>query len=328
MRLPAEWEPHERTIMGWPCRLALWGDLIDQARADYAAVANAIARFEPVTMIASDAADAALARAACDDAVEVVQLPLDDSWLRDSGPIYVYDDGVRRAVHFRFNSWGEKFLPFDRDVEIGGLIAEKLGDEVRKAPLVLEGGSILSDGAGSLLVTEQCLLNPNRNPHLSREQIEDSLREWLGVGSIVWLGRGLLEDRDTDGHVDLIAAFMREGQVLLQTVAPDNPNFGNCEENRARLRQAGIDVLELPYLPYVEVAGETVAAGYLNLYLCNGAAIVPVCGDDTEADALELIAQAFGDREIVPVPGALLAYGGGGPHCITQQVPPREERAS
>ncbi|HEY1508592.1 MAG TPA: agmatine deiminase family protein [Solirubrobacteraceae bacterium] len=327
MRMPAEWEPHERTIMGWPCRVALWGDLMDQARADYAAVANAIARFEPVTMIASDADDFALARAACGDGVEVVQIPLDDSWLRDSGPIYIYNDGIRRAVHFRFNSWGEKFLPFDRDAEIGGLIASELGDEVRTAPLVLEGGSILSDGAGSLLVTEQCLLAPNRNPQLSREQIEDSLREWLGVRSIVWLGRGLLEDRDTDGHVDLIAAFTRQGQVLLQTVAPENPNFDNCIENRSRLRAAGIDVLELPYLPYVEVAGETIAAGYLNLYLCNGAAIVPVCGDETEADALELIAQAFPGREIVPVPGAVLAYGGGGPHCITQQVPPREERA-
>lgn len=326
--MPAEWEPHERTIMGWPCRLALWGDLMDQARADYAAVANAIARFEPVTMIAADADDAALARAACGEGVEVLQLPLDDSWLRDCGPIYVYDDGVRRAVHFRFNSWGEKFLPFERDAEIGGLIASELGDEVRKAPLVLEGGSILSDGDGSLLVTEQCLLAPNRNPDLSREQIEDSLREWLGVRSIVWLGMGLIEDRDTDGHVDLIAAFTRPGQVLLQTVAPGNPNYDNCIENRARLQAVGIDVLELPFLPYVEVAAETIAAGYLNLYLCNGAAIVPVCGDETEADALGLIAQAFPGREIVPVPGGVLAYGGGGPHCITQQVPPREERAS
>ena len=121
MRMPAEWEPHERTLMGWPCRRELWGELLEQARADYAAVANAIARFEPVTMIAADAGDLALARSACGNGVDVVELPLDDSWLRDSGPIYVYDsDGSRVAVHFRFNSWGEKFLPFDRDAEIGG----------------------------------------------------------------------------------------------------------------------------------------------------------------------------------------------------------------
>jgi agmatine deiminase len=325
--MPAEWEPHERTLMGWPCRLALWGDLIGRARADYAAVANAIARFEPVTMIAADAYDAELAGSLCSEAVDIVELPLDDSWLRDSGPIYVYgDDGVRHAVHFRFNSWGEKFLPYDRDAEIGGLVAAELGDEVRSAPLVLEGGSILSDGAGTLLVTEQCLLHPNRNPALSREQIEDALREWLGARTILWLGMGLIEDRDTDGHVDLIAAFTRPGQVLLQTVSPDNPNFENCTENRARLHAAGIDVLELPFLPYVEVAGETIAAGYLNVYLCSGAVIVPVCGDETEGDALELIGQSFPGREIVPVPGAVLAYGGGGPHCITQQVPLRDER--
>src|SRR5690348_3897590 len=143
MRLPAEWEPHERTLMGWPCRRVLWGALLERARADYAAVANAIARFEPVWMIAADARDAELARAACDDGVDVVELPLDDSWLRDCGPIYVYDpDGVRVAVHFRFNSWGEKFVPFDRDAAVGGLVAAALGDSVRRAPLVLEGGSI------------------------------------------------------------------------------------------------------------------------------------------------------------------------------------------
>jgi agmatine deiminase len=326
MRMPAEWEPHERTVMGWPCRRVLWGDLLERARADYAAVANAIARFEPVTMIAADAEDVELARAACDGEVEVVELPLDDSWLRDCGPIYVYDeDGARFAVHFRFNAWGEKYPPWERDAEIGGAIAAALGDDVRRAPIVLEGGSILGDGAGTLLATEQCLLHPNRNPSLSREQIEQALRRWLGVRSIVWLGMGLLEDRDTDGHVDLIAAFTRPGQVLLQTVAPGNPNYDNCEENRERLRGAGIEVVDVPFLPYVEVAGDTVAVGYLNLYLCNGAVIVPVCGDDSEAEALALIGRAFPSREVVPVPGVVLAYGGGGPHCITQQVPLRHE---
>ena len=326
MRLPAEWEPHERTLMGWPCRLALWGELMEHAHADYAEVANAIARFEPVTMIAADANDAELARARCHDGVDVVELPLDDSWLRDCGPIYVYgEDGTRRAVHFRFNAWGEKYPPWDRDAEVGGAIARRFGDAVTPAPIVLEGGSILGDGDGTLLTTEQCLLAPSRNPSLSREQIEDELRRSLGVRRIVWLGKGLVEDRDTDGHVDLIASYARPGQVLLQTVAPGNPNFDNCAENASRLRAAGIDVVELPFLPYVEVAGETVAATYLNLYLCNGAAIVPVCGDPSEADALTLIADAFPDREVVPVPGAVLAFGGGGPHCITQQVPLRRQ---
>ncbi len=326
VRLPAEWERHERTLMGWPRRRELWGPALARAREDYAVVANAIAGFEPVTMIANPGADAAQARAMCAAGVDVVQLPLDDSWLRDCGPIYVRrPGGGRLAMHFRFNAWGEKFRPWDRDAAVGELIARQLGDEVQAAELVLEGGSILTDGAGTLLTTEQCLLNPNRNPTLSREQLEHALREHLGVHRIVWLGQGLLEDRDTDGHVDLIAAVTAPGRVLLQTVAPDNPNYEHCEENRARLVAAGIEVMEIPFLAYREVARQRVAVCYLNLYVCNGAVIAPTAGVgidiDTDTDALAIIARAYPGREVVPVPGAILAYGGGGPHCITQQVP-------
>jgi agmatine deiminase len=322
VRIPAEWEPHDRTLMGWPCRRELWGDTLERARADYAEVANAIAQFEPVTMIANPAADAERARAACGQGVEIVELPLNDSWLRDCGPIYVFSEtGRRLALHFRFNAWGEKFSPWDRDAAVGALIAEQLGDEVVSVPLVLEGGSILSDGAGTLLTTEQCLLNPNRNPSLSRAQIEDGLRIHLGVDRIVWLGNGLVEDRDTDGHVDLIAAFSAPGRVMLQTVDAENPNYESCEQNRARLKGAGIEVLELPFLPYCEVDGDIVAASYLNFYLCNGAVIVPVSGAASDADAVTIIAGAYPGREVVTVPGDVLAYGGGGPHCITQQVP-------
>lgn len=308
--------------MGWPCRAELWGDQMDQARADYATVANAIAAFEPVTMIANPGPDSAAARSACGEGVEIAQLGLDDSWLRDCGPIYTYGDGgARAAVHFAFNAWGEKFTPWDRDAAVGALIARQLGDPVRESKLVLEGGSILTDGAGTLLTTEQCLLHPGRNPERSREEIEIELRSQLGVQRIVWLGDGLLEDRDTDGHVDLIAAFTPDGDVLLQTVAQDNPNYASCEDNRARLAAAGIPVTPLPLLPYAEVAGERVATGYLNLYICNRAVIVPVSGADSDSEALGIIASAYPGREIVPVPGAVIAYGGGGPHCITQQVP-------
>jgi agmatine deiminase len=325
--MPAEWEPHERTIMGWPCRDELWGETLPQARSDYAAVANAIAAFELVTMIANAGADAVAARAACGAGVEVVELPLDDSWLRDCGPIYVRGADRRRyAIHFRFNAWGEKFTPWDHDAEVGALIAGRLGDPVVSAPLVLEGGSICVDGAGGLLTTEECLLNPNRNPTLSRERIEQALDVYLGAGRVLWLGRGLVEDRDTDGHVDLIAAFTRPGQVLLQTVAEDNPNFEHCAENRTRLEAWGIEVVELPFLPYVRVAEELVVAGYMNFYLANGAVIVPVSGADTDEQALAIIAAAYPGREIVGVPGAVLAYGGGGPHCITQQVPTNYEQ--
>lgn len=323
MRTPAEWEPHERTLMGWPCRAELWGETMEQALADYATVANAVAAFEPVTMIANAGADAAAARAACTGAVDIVELPLDDSWLRDCGPIYVVDDdgGSRQAVHFGFNAWGEKFPPWDRDAAVGRLIAEHLGDPVVDGGMVLEGGSILTDGSGTLLTTEQCLLNPNRNPSMSREAIEEVLRARLGVAEILWLGMGLLEDRDTDGHVDLIAAFTRPGEVLLQVVGEENPNFAHTQHNKSVLVNAGVEVREMPYLLYDTVAGETVAASYLNFYLCNGGVIVPVAGVETDEAALQIISRCYPGREVVPVPGLVLAYGGGGPHCITQQVP-------
>ena len=187
--------------------------------------------------------------------------------------------------------------------------------------MVLEGGSILTDGQGTLLTTEQCLLNPNRNPSMSREQIEAELRAQLAVSRIVWLGQGLVEDRDTDGHVDLIAAFTEPGHVLLQTVGEDNPNFVHCQENRSRLAEAEITFTEVPLLPYATVAGEEIAASYLNFYICNRAVIVPVAGAGTDEQALEMIAAAYPDREVIAVSGLVLAFGGGGPHCITQQVP-------
>jgi agmatine deiminase len=326
--MPAEWAPHERTLMAWPARLSLWGSQLAQAKADYAATATAVASFEPLTMVCADETAAAEARAALPGEVDVIVEAIDDSWLRDSGPIFVTGSGGRRSgVHFGFNAWGEKFAPFDRDAAIGGRLVELMGDPTYRSPLILEGGSICADGEGTLITTEQCLLHPTRNPGLSREQIEQQLIDDLGVERVVWLGQGLVEDRDTDGHVDLIAAFTKPGEVLLQTVAEGNPNFDNCRENVARLQDAGIDVVEMPHLPYTEVDGETVACGYMNFYLCNDAVIVPVCGADTDPDALSRIAESYPGREAVPVPGAVIAWGGGGPHCITQQVPAKAPQA-
>jgi agmatine deiminase len=320
--MPAEWAPHERTIMGWPCRRELWGDQLDHAKADYAATANAVAAFEPLTMICADARDAAEARAALTGDVEVVELAIDDSWLRDSGPIFVLDEQGRRAgVHFGFNSWGEKFMPYDADAVVGGVLIERLGNRRYDAPFVLEGGSVAVDGEGTLLTTEQCLLHPNRNPALGREEIEQGLRDFLGVEHVVWLGQGLVEDKDTDGHVDLIAAFTKSGEVLLQSSPPGTPSSERMADNRSRLVAAGLEVVDFPILPTLEVGGEEVAVGHLNFYLCNGATIVPVAGVSTDAEALQRIGAAYPDREIVGVPGGVIAFGGGGPHCITQQVP-------
>jgi agmatine deiminase len=325
--MPAEWAPHERTLMAWPCRRALWGPVLERARRDHAELANAIAAFEPVTMVARPGADAAQARRACAGAVEVLELAIEDSWLRDTGPLFVLDDhdrpARRVAVRFGFNGWGGRYAPFDADVAAGRALASRYGDAVVDAPLVLEGGSIAVDGAGTLLTTEQCLLAPNRNPRLAREEIEALLGEHLGAERVVWLGRGLTEDRDTDGHVDLIAAFTAPGEVLLQAAPAGTEDHERMEDNRRRLLDAGLGVRTLDVLAHAELAGRRVVVSQLNLYLANGAVLVPLADAATDEQALATIASAYPGREAIGVPGAALAYGGGGPHCVTQQVPAR-----
>jgi agmatine deiminase len=322
LSMPPEWAPHERTLMAWPCRLECWRAEIAAAKVEYAGVANAVASFEPVTMVCGSPADAVEARAALTAGVEIVELPLDDSWLRDSGPIYVAGEGRRAGVCFGFNAWGEKYQPHDKDEAIGALLVELGGDEVRRAPFVLEGGAIANDGAGALIVTEQCLLHPNRNPSMSREDIEAGLVSHLGAERVVWLGYGLSEDRDTDGHVDMVCLPLSASRVLLQSTPAGTPDHDAMADNAHRLRSAGIDVVDFPVLTHGTVAGERVVHSYLNTYVCNGAAIVPLAGTADDDEALARLAEAFGpDREIVGVPGLTIAYGGGGPHCITQQMP-------
>jgi agmatine deiminase len=317
LTMPPEWAPHERTLMAWPFRRELWGAQLAQAKAEYAGVANAIAAFEPVTMVCGSPADAAEARAALTGAVDIVELPIDDSWLRDSGPIYVTNGARRVGVHFGFNAWGEKFLPYDKDAAVGAKLVALTGDECVRGPFILEGGSIAVDGAGTLLTTEQCLLHPNRNPGMSREEIEAGLIESLGVQRVVWLGDGLVEDQDTDGHVDLICVPLAPGRVLLQQAPPGDANHAAMVENAARCAAAGIEVV--PFEPLART--DTATLSYLNLYLCNGAAIVPVAGTAEDSRALTRLGAVFPDRELIGVPALTIAAGGGGPHCITQQVP-------
>jgi agmatine deiminase len=225
-------------------------------------------------------------------------------------------------VHFRFNAWGEKYQPYDADATIGARLAAELRLPVHEAPMVLEGGSVAVDGAGTLVTTERCLLHPNRNPGWSRSQLEDALRSWFGVERIVWLVDGLAEDDETDGHVDNVFAFFAPGRGVLQGCRDTaNPNHTIAAENRRRLAAAEIDVVELPELPYTDVGGRCVAVPALNCYAVNGGLVVPVTGGATDTDALDTLAACFGERVVVGVPGPVLAYGGGGVHCITQQVP-------
>lgn len=309
--------------MEWPTatRRELWADRFDEAQADYAAVANAVAAFEPVVMVC-DPDQQGEARRRCSDGVEILPIPIDDSWMRDNGPIFVRDAAGRVAlVHFGFNSWGEKFAPWDRDAEVPRHLASHLGMRRYRAPFVLEGGSFFVDGEGTLLTTEQCLLNPNRNPTMTRKQIEQGLRDHLGVETIVWLGLGHSSDRDTDGHIDGIVIYVAPATVaLLVPEDPDDPDHASGRDNLERLRGAR----DAKGRSFDVIAFQTRPAGvvpYLNVYLPNGGAIVPVAERPEDEQALEQIEKLFPEREIVAVPGNCLTFGGGGPHCITQQLP-------
>jgi agmatine deiminase len=309
--------------MAWPARSTMWGTQLAAAKAEYVQVARAIARTEPVLMIANPGAGTEAA-AACNGAdVEVAEWPIDDSWTRDMGAVIVVDDGRRAGVDFAFNSWGEKFLPYDQDARFATRMCDALRlDRIDATPFVLEGGAITVDGAGSLVTTEQCLLNPNRNPTMSRDDIENELERRLGVERIVWLPHGILEDDDTDGHVDNVAAFVAPGRVIAQTTRDrDDPNYVRLRANVDVLKAAGLDVLELDVLPRATVGGEVVVVPPLNAYLANDAVVVPTADGDSADRAIAIWQDAFPDRAIVGVPGAVLAYGGGGIHCITQQVP-------
>jgi agmatine deiminase len=330
LAMPAEWAEHELTLMAWPVRLELWGDGLAEAKAEYTAVARAIAAFEPVLMVAPEGA-AQEVRDACGSGVEVIELPIDDSWMRDSGPIFVAGSGARRAgVDFRFNGWGEKFAPYDRDDAMSEPLLAHLGIDRLRADLVLEGGSITVDGEGTLIATEQCLLHPSRNAALTRIEIEERLREHLGIETVIWIAHGLLEDHDTDGHVDNVAQFVAPGVVLAQTVDdPADPNHEPMAANAERLRAAydaqgrRLEVIELGVLPRTTVRGEPGVVPYVNLYVANGVVVVPTCGDDPDRDAevLARLSAVYPGREVVGVPARMLAEGGGGVHCITQQVP-------
>ena len=331
-RMPAEWEPHERCLIAWPSsgRRQLWGRHYLHAQASYAAVARAIAAFEPVTMVARPD-DAGAARSYCGNDIEVVELPIDDSWLRDSGPIFLTrPDGTRAVADFAFNSWGEKYLPYENDAAIGRRLAEYFDVERFAAPMVLEGGGITVDGQGTLITTESCLLHPSRNPGLTKDEMTQILKDYLGVKKVIWLksGLGLDEDPDTDGHVDGVGAFIATGRVLLHMVRdPLHPDFENLMENRRRLettdaRGREIEVIEFDLRSRPVLVGDTpIVETYINSYFANGALIVPTGGTADDEAALARLREILPDREVVGVPCPVIGYGGGGVHCITQQVP-------
>ena len=214
--MPAEFEQHQSTMMCWPSRDDIWDGQIAVAERAYAELANVIAAYEPVTMVV-DPKHIERAESMCSTGVNVITIPIDDSWCRDSGPIYVRDSGGGLVgLDFEFNGWGQKFVPHDQDAQLASRVLSQRNQQKRGVSMVLEGGSINVDGAGTLVTTMQCLLHPNRNPGMSQLEIETVLKAELGVSSVVWLPHGLALDHDTDGHVDNVAAFTKPGHVLLQ----------------------------------------------------------------------------------------------------------------
>jgi agmatine deiminase len=239
-------------------------------------------------------------------------------------------DGARALADFAFNSWGERYVPYDDDARIGERLAAHLGLPRYSTPMVLEGGSITVDGEGTLITTESCLLHPSRNPGMTKPEIEQELKDFLGVDKVIWLksGLGLDEDPDTDGHVDGVAAFIGPARVLLHMVRdPQHPDFENLAENRRRLETTDalgrpLEVVELDLRSSpVRLGGKDLVETYVNFYQANGGVVVPTAGTADDLPALERLGEVFPDRAVVGVPTPVVGYGGGGVHCITQQVP-------
>jgi agmatine deiminase len=299
--MPAEWEPHARCFMGWPGRDQVPERLIADVRVAHAEIARTISRFEPVLMLAHPGFGRQAA-AACGEEVEVMEVPLGTAWVRDANPIFaIRDTRDLVAVDFQFNSWGRSLPPYKGS--IGDRICRRLAIPREPVELVLEGGSIAVDGAGTVIALEPSILTDDRNPGRARHEFEAAFRRYLGAERVVWLPKGLAGDK-TGGHADNVVAFVGPGRVLCQTTPAVNVR---------RLERAGIDVIDIDF--------PTEPVRYLNFYVGNGCVIVPAAGARPDREALGRIAEAFPDREVVGVPGAALAAGGGGVHCITQQQP-------
>jgi agmatine deiminase len=321
-RQPPEWGPHEAMWTAWPSHPELWAEDLEPAREAVGAMVSALAESEPVTVLAANADSAADARRALGGTagVTVIEQPFGDIWLRDTGCIVLSDGRVRQAAGFRFNGWGGKYV-LDGDAEVAGFMAQSLGLPFRDHGWVLEGGAIDVDGTGLAVTTEQCLLNPNRNPGLSRTEVEARLREDLGIERLLWLGEGLMGDH-TDGHVDNLARFVAPGVLALpEPAGADDPNAAAYADAHARARAFGLTVAPLPSPGLIEWDGEPVAASYMNFVLGNGSVVVPLYGSDGDAAAVEGIGALFPGRRAVGVRADAVLTGGGSFHCITQQVP-------
>ena len=332
--MPAEWARHAATWMVWPHNQALWesgwGVTLSQVQEDFARVANAIARFEPVKMVVDPSA-VTRAKTLCGPNIELIELAVNDSWCRDSGPSFVCHPQLGLAgVSWRFNAWGGKSA-HELDESLARRALNQLGLECFGTALSNEGGAIHVDGEGTLITTESVLLNPNRNPGVSKAEIEEIFSRLLGVTKTIWLpgDPDYVTGDMTDGHVDGVCAFARPGVLLVDATRDQGSVYAEVvRENRRALQLArdakgrSFELIELyEASEAVDTEAEVFCASYTNFYIVNGAIIMPAYGIEADHAAAEVLAQAFPGREIVPVQINHLAHGGGGVHCITQQQP-------
>jgi agmatine deiminase len=348
--MPAEFEPHQGTWLLWPQRTDNWREGARPAQEAILNVAAAISHFEPVHLGVGAEHRAAVTRAA-PPGVEVSSIDYDDIWVRDNGPTFLVaeDSEQLRGVQWRFNAWGGLYRPFDRDLTVPrALCADASGAEGRAryaAPIVLEGGAIHVDGQGTVLLTEECVLNPNRNPGMTRERVESVLRDYLGVNHFIWLGKGVFND-ETSGHVDNLACFAGPGRVCLTWTDDErDPQHAVSLDAWERLHDARdalgrrLEVFKVPapgplHMTAQEAAGlvpsesmkrrhagDRLAASYVNFYMVNGGIIMPLLDPATDQQAAEVLSRACPGRVIVGVPAREILLGGGGIHCITQQIP-------
>lgn len=321
MRLPAEWEPQEWLWIGFPHEPDEWGEAFAPAQEEIAGFANAVAESgQAVRLLVRDAANEARARALVSGAVTLERRAYGDIWLRDTGPIVLHRDGERIGVRPGFNGWGRKYeMPGDET--IGAELARDAGIPLQRPDWVLEGGAIDTNGAGTVLTTQQCLLNRNRNPGLTRDDIEARLASDLGLTSVVWLGDGLLNDH-TDGHVDNLARFVAPDTVALaEPSGEDDPNAEVYADAKARLEAAGLTVAPIPSPGLVTRGTFVEPASYANFAICHSIVAVPTFGVPQDAEAVAAIDALFPSRTAVGLPMRAVLAGGGGFHCASTQMP-------
>ena len=334
MKMPAEWERHERTWMAWPGPGYLFGSSeadADEARATWASVANATVDFEPVTILVPRS-ELGTAKRLLSGRVHIEEAELNDAWMRDIGPTFAFDGDELVAVNWVFNGWGaQSWANWDKDQHIGRRVAELAGVRVVDSPLVNEGGGIHVDGAGQVMITRTVQLDPGRNPNWTTAQVEQELADKLGTTSTIWLPRGLTRDSEefgTRGHVDIVASYTPDGRVLVHDQRdPAHPDFAVTQEVLLALEDAfdaadtPREILRVPAPKELRDAEGWVDYSYINHLVANDAVIACGFNDANDAEAFEVLAEAYPGREIVPVDARPIFARGGGVHCITQQQP-------